>query len=73
MSFSYDQAIVDVGEQLRETIARLSVDDSDVGLAYGIGGKYNINNFALRAEYEILDVDEIDDVYVWTFGAELSF
>jgi hypothetical protein len=33
MSFSYNQAIVDVGEQLRETIARPSVDDDaiDVG------------------------------------------
>lgn len=57
----------------RGTGTRLTIDDSDVGLAYGIGGKYNINNFALRAEYEILDVDDIEDVYVWTFGAELSF
>jgi len=56
-----------------DTGENISLDDDGEELAYGVGAKYNINNFALRAEWDVYDTGDIDDVYMWTFGAELSF
>jgi hypothetical protein len=51
----------------------LNLDDDGEELAYGIGAKYNIGNFALRADWDIVDAGDVDDVSLWTIGAELSF
>jgi hypothetical protein len=53
--------------------ARIKADDDGEELAYGVGAKYNIDNFALRAEWDIYDTGDVDDVSMWTIGAELSF
>jgi len=51
----------------------LNLDDDGEELAYGIGAKYNIGNFALRADWDIIDAGDVDDVSMWSIGAELSF
>jgi hypothetical protein len=67
---SYDAEI-----EAKETVSgdRLKLEDDGEELAYGIGGKYRVGNFALRADWDIYDVGDIDDVSMWTIGAQLSF
>lgn len=67
---SYDAEI-----EVKETFSgdRLRLDDDGEELAYGIGGKYNIERFALRFDWDIYDVGDVDDVSMWTFGAQYSF
>jgi len=67
---SYD---ADFDVKRKDTGEHLKLDDDGEELAYGVGGKYTIDNFALRVEYDIYDTGDIDDVSMWTFGAELSF
>jgi hypothetical protein len=64
------EADLEVKERLSSE--RFSADDSGTELAYGVGGKYKIDRFALRFEYEIFEANDVD-VDIWTFGAELSF
>jgi hypothetical protein len=51
----------------------LNLDDDGEELAYGIGARYNVGNFALRADWDIIDAGDVDDVSMWSIGAELSF
>jgi hypothetical protein len=37
-----------------------STDDSGTDTAYGVGAKFAIGSFAVRAEYELYDLDNID-------------
>lgn len=49
----------------------ISNDGSDV--AYGVGVAFNLDRFAVRAELELFDVDDVDDVYMLSVGAVLRF
>lgn len=50
-----------------------SEEISDQDLTYGVGAAFSFgNNFSLRAEYEMVDVDEID-VSLWSLGAVYRF
>ena len=54
---------------------RLRLEDDGEELAYGIGAKYNIDNFALRVDWDIYDTGDIDerfDVDVWSRTELLS-
>ena len=50
--------------------------DSDSGsdTAYGVGGAFLIGeHFAIRAEYEIFDIEDTEDVNMFSVGAEWRF
>jgi OOP family OmpA-OmpF porin len=51
----------------------LSDDVQDEDLAYGMGMTLSFGAFGLRAEYEAVDVSDIDDVYMISVGAQLNF
>jgi outer membrane immunogenic protein len=48
-------------------------DDDGTDPAYGVGARFNLGSFEIRGEYEMFDLDNVDDVYmlsaglVWTF------
>jgi len=49
------------------------VDADGEELAYGVGAILNLGAFGIRAEYEIWDVGDVDDVYMISVGAQLTF
>jgi hypothetical protein len=51
----------------------LSASDDGIDLAYGVGARYRFGNVGVRAEYEIFDIDGVDDVFMWSVGAEYRF
>jgi hypothetical protein len=56
-----------------DAIDEIDFNDSDSATAYGIGAKMSFGAFGLRAEYEELDVDELDDVNMVSIGATYTF
>ena len=49
-------------------------DDDGVDLAYGIGASYAFTDqFAVRVEYEGVDVDDLDTADLLTIGGEIRF
>lgn len=49
-----------------------SAGDEGEELAYGVGAAWNIGNFAIRGEYEIFDIDDVD-VDMISIGAVIKF
>ena len=45
----------------------------DSATAYGVGAKFSFGSFGLRAEYEVLDADNIDDLNMISVGATYTF
>jgi hypothetical protein len=56
-----------------EVLASGKADDDGEELMYGVGARLNIGNFGVRAEYEMYDVGEIDDLSMISLGGELRF
>ena len=48
-----------------------SEDGNDIG--YGVGGRFNLGNLGLRLEYEIYDIEDAEDVSMWSLGVEWLF
>jgi outer membrane immunogenic protein len=48
-----------------------SEDDQDT--AYGIGASFNLGSLQLRAEYEVFDVSDIEDLYMLSAGFVYTF
>ncbi len=46
---------------------------SESSNTYGIGARVQLGSFAVRAEYEEFDVDNIDDLNMWSIGATVTF
>jgi len=59
--------------------ADLSVAGFDVGsedgtdTAYGVGASFNLGSFQLRAEYEMFDVSDVEDLYMLSAGFVYTF
>lgn len=51
----------------------INVNDSDSATAYGIGAKFSLGSFGIRAEYEELDLDAVDNVNMISVGATYTF
>jgi OOP family OmpA-OmpF porin len=50
------------------------VADDDTDLSYGIGASYDLNeDFSLRGEWEVYQTDQIDDVDLFSLGAQYRF
>lgn len=50
-----------------------SVENEGEDLTYGVGAQWNPGNFGLRAEYQIYDVEGLDDVWFLSLAALLRF
>jgi len=48
-----------------------STDGSDV--AYGVGARFNLGSLELRGEYELFDIEDAEDVSMWTLGLAYHF
>lgn len=51
----------------------INLDDSESATAYGAGAKLNFGSFGIRAEYEVLDLDAVDDLNMISVGATYTF
>jgi outer membrane immunogenic protein len=47
--------------------------DSESATAYGVGAKVQLGSIALRAEYEVFDMDDVDDLNMLSIGATVTF
>lgn len=47
--------------------------DDGTDTAYGIGASINLGSFALRAEYEMFDVSDVQDLYMLSAGFVYTF
>lgn len=47
--------------------------ESDQDTAYGVGASFGLGSFELRAEYEVFDVSDTDDVYMLSAGFVYTF
>jgi hypothetical protein len=48
-----------------------SEDDQDA--AYGLGASFSLGSFQLRAEYEMFDISDVDDLYMLSAGFVYTF
>jgi outer membrane immunogenic protein len=48
-----------------------SIDGSD--LAYGVGLRFNLANFEIRGEYELYDIEDAEDVNMYSVGLAYHF
>ena len=51
----------------------LTGSESGTDPTYGLGVKFQIASFAIRAEYEYFDLDSFDDVYMASIGVAYTF
>ena len=58
---------------LETGFSNLDVNSSDSATAYGIGAKLSVGPFGIRAEYETLDLDAVDDLNMISIGATYTF
>lgn len=47
--------------------------ESDSNTTYGLGAKIGLGSLAVRAEYEVFDLDNVDDVSMTSLGVTLTF
>ncbi len=50
-----------------------SFKDTGTDFAYGVGARLNLGNFGIRAEYEVFDVSDVDDLNMISIGVEFTF
>jgi hypothetical protein len=48
-------------------------EDDGTDPAYGIGARFNLGSVELRGEYEMFDLDTVDDVYMLSLGVAFGF
>jgi outer membrane immunogenic protein len=58
---------------LESAAGNVNFDDSESATAYGVGAKINFGSFGIRAEYEELDLDAVDDFHMISVGATYTF
>lgn len=54
-------------------VADVEESDSDSATAYGVGAKIQLGSIAVRAEYEVFDLDSVDDLNMLSVGATVTF
>lgn len=52
---------------------QVNFNDSESATAWGVGAKIKFTSFAVRAEYEALELDNVDDLYMFSVGASYTF
>ncbi|ACE86183.1 outer membrane beta-barrel protein [Cellvibrio japonicus] len=54
-------------------VENIKASSSESNMAYGIGAKFQLGSLALRAEYEKFDMDDVDDLSMFSVGATITF
>ena len=54
-------------------IEDLNVSRSESNTSYGLGAKIGLGSLAVRAEYEVFDIDDVDDVTMTSLGIIFTF
>ena len=54
-------------------IGGATTSNSGTDTAYGVGGRFSISSFAVRAEYEVYDIENLDDVSMVSVSAVFTF
>ena len=49
------------------------LDESNTDPAYGIGAEFGFSKISIRAEYELFDIEDTEDVYMISVGAAWRF
>ena len=47
--------------------------DDGTDLAYGVGAQFRIWSISFRAEYEVFDLDDVEDANMLSIGATFTF
>lgn len=55
------------------SIADLSGSEDGSDPAYGVGLRFTLGSLEIRGEYEVIDIDDIDDVYMASAGLVWRF
>ena len=63
----------DADAKLDSDIGRFSDNDSGNDPAYGLGARFQLWSVQFRAEYEVFDIADTDDVTMWSIGAAWTF
>ncbi|WP_323813697.1 outer membrane beta-barrel protein [Cellvibrio sp. NN19] len=63
----------DLDSVLDTSVGDIKGNDSENATAWGVGAKLKFTSFALRAEYEALELDNVDDLYMISVGASYTF
>jgi hypothetical protein len=56
----------------RDGIGRIGSEDG-TDLAYGVGAQFRVWSLSLRAEYEVFDIDSVDDLSMLSVGFTFTF
>ena len=59
--------------QLDSTIGTTNNSDSGTDTAYGLGAKLQLSSYALRAEYEVYDVNSVNDLDMFSVSIVFTF
>lgn len=63
----------DVEGRIDGAFGSASIEDDSEELAYGLGASFGFGHFKVRAEYQMYDVGEIDDLYMISAGLTYHF
>jgi len=58
-------------EAVIDNVSAGSIDGSDIG--YGVGLRLNLASIEIRGEYELYDVEDAEDVNMWSLGLLYHF
>lgn len=50
-----------------------TLSDDGTAPAYGVGLQFRIGSFAIRGELEYFDIEDTDDVYMYSIGGSFTF
>jgi len=62
-----------VGAIAADTDTNVAPGESSTDPAYGVGAEFAFSKIAIRAEYELLDIEDTDSVYMISVGAAWRF
>lgn len=55
------------------SLPALSVDADGTDLAYGVGVQFRVWSLSVRGEYEVFDIDDLDDANLFSVGVMWTF
>ncbi|NVJ48928.1 MAG: porin family protein [Gammaproteobacteria bacterium] len=58
---------------IESVVNGINVDDSDSNSTYGVGAKFQLGSLAIRAEYEVFELDGVDDLTMSSVGFVYTF